>query len=438
MRDLALFTVVMSSLPFILWRPPIGILVWSWLGYMNPHRLTWSFAFSFPFAQVVGLTTILGFIFYKDKGRFPISGLSVTLLFFVFWMTLTTLFALNPELAWPEWDRAIKIQLVTFLTILLMQDERWVKYLIWTIALSLGFYGVKGGIFAILTGGEYLIWGPPKSFIGDNNALALAILMTVPLMVFCLYDAPNKWIKGAWAVAIALSSLSVLISHSRGAFVGVVATLLFVWWKSRHKIYGVLFGIAMLPFVIAFLPEHWFERMSTISEYEEDGSAMGRINAWWFAFNLASDRPLLGGGFRAFQDHLFLRYAPDPLDVHDAHSIYFEVLAEHGFVGLGLFLCIGVLALLKAGRLARLKPSDESLKWIPRLAALLQVSLVSYATTGAFLGLAYFDLYYHVVAVIIVLDVLAKKEKMQSPGAVEATYGSWRRPARQDVDEGTT
>ena len=159
--------------------------------------------------------------------------------------------------------------------------------------------------------------------------------------------------------------------------------------------------------------------MSTISEYEEDGSAMGRINAWWFAFNLAADRPLVGGGFRTFQDHLFLQYAPDPHDVHDAHSIYFEVLAEHGFVGLALFLAIGVLALLHAGRLAKLKPADQSLDWIPRLAGLLQVSLVSYATTGAFLGLAYFDLYYQIVAIIIVLGVLAKRESSRLSGVAE-------------------
>ena len=58
MRDIVLLLAVMGALPFILRRPPIGILVWSWLAYMNAHRLTWGFAYSFPFAQVVGVTRL--------------------------------------------------------------------------------------------------------------------------------------------------------------------------------------------------------------------------------------------------------------------------------------------------------------------------------------------------------------------------------------------
>jgi probable O-glycosylation ligase (exosortase A-associated) len=434
MRDILLILVVFGALPFILWRPPIGILVWSWLGYMNPHRLAWGFAYSFPFAQFVGLTTIIGMLFYKDRGRLPINGLTVLLIVFIFWMTLSTLFSLNPERAWPEWDRAMKIQLISFLTILLMQDERLVKQLVWVIALSLGFFGIKGGIFSIVTAGEYRVLGPPDSFIGDNNSLALALLMVVPLMRFCQLDATNKWIKRAWTGGLVLTCISILISHSRGALVGAIATLMFAWWKSRRKMFGILLGLAMIPLVFAFLPEHWFDRMSTIAEYKEDPSALGRINAWWFAFNLAVDRPLVGGGFRTFTHDLFLKYAPVPDDHHDAHSIYFEVLAEHGFVGLGLFLGIGVLALLQAGRIARLTPSDQRVEWIPRLAALLQVSLVSYAVTGAFLGLAYFDLYYQIVAILIVLNVLARRNIIRLSGVANVQSSELAKPAERNVD----
>lgn len=408
MRDIIVFAVVMGFIPFILMRPAVGILVWSWLGYMNPHRLTWGFAYSFPFAQLVGVATLAGFLFQKDKGRLPITSLTVLLMIFVAWMTLSTVFSLNPDQAWIEWDRTIKIQVVTFLTMLLMQNGERIKQLIWVIALSLGFYGVKGGIFSIATGGNHLVWGPPETFIGDNNTLALALLMTIPLMRFCQMEAPKPWMKHGMTAVMLLSSISILVSHSRGALVGIVATLMFVWWKSRRKLIGIGLVVLALPFVFAFLPDHWFERMSTIQEYDEDASAMGRINAWWFAFNLAVDRPLVGGGFRTFKDELFLIYAPNPEDSHDAHSIYFEVLAEHGFVGLGLFLAIGLLAVLKSGKLAKMSPSRTEDQWIPRLAAMLQISFVSYATTGAFLGLAYFDLYYQLLAVLVVVGLLAK------------------------------
>ena len=102
-------------------------------------------------------------------------------------------------------------------------------------------------------------------------------------------------------------------------------------------------------------------------------------------------------------------------DSHDAHSIYFEVLAEHGFVGLALFLSIGVLALLNTGRLAKLAPQDLRFGWIPSLAAMIQISLVSYATTGAFLGLAYFDLYYQLLAIVVVINLLASQKASPQP-----------------------
>ena len=63
---------------------------------------------------------------------------------------------------------------------------------------------------------------------------------------------------------------------------------------------------------------------------------MGRINAWTMALNLAKDN-FFGGGFSIYESAVFARYAPDP-EARAAHSIYFQVLGEHGFVGLFLFL----------------------------------------------------------------------------------------------------
>lgn len=55
MRDILVTALILGSLPFILRRPYIGILVWAWVSYMNPHRLTWVFAYDLPFAQIVGV-----------------------------------------------------------------------------------------------------------------------------------------------------------------------------------------------------------------------------------------------------------------------------------------------------------------------------------------------------------------------------------------------
>src|SRR3569833_1608939 len=118
---------------------------------------------------------------------------------------------------------------------------------------------------------------------------------------------------------------------------------------------------------------------------------MGRINSWHFAFNLAKDRPIVGGGYHSFTPDLFARYAPDPDDVHDAHSIYFEVLGEHGFVGFALFLLLGWFAWRSCTAIKKEASPHPSGQWMADLASMLQVSFAGYAASGAFLGLAYFE-----------------------------------------------
>ena len=102
-------------------------------------------------------------------------------------------------------------------------------------------------------------------------------------------------------------------------------------------------------------------------------------------------------------------YAPVPEDVHDAHSIYFEVLGEHGFVGLALYLALGWFAWRSCTQVRREAKSRPGGLWLADLVRMLQVSLVGYASSGAFLGLAYFDLYYHLVALVVLAKVQSKR-----------------------------
>ena len=120
MRDLLVIIVVFGALPWIFTRPYIGVLFWSWLGYMNPHRLTWSFAYDFPFAQVVALATLVGLLFSRERKRIPWTPTTAIWVMFVLWMNVTTLFALDPAFAYAEWDRTMKIQLMTLVTLMVM------------------------------------------------------------------------------------------------------------------------------------------------------------------------------------------------------------------------------------------------------------------------------------------------------------------------------
>jgi len=197
-----------------------------------------------------------------------------------------------------------------------------------------------------------------------------------------------------------LSGIAAIGSQSRGGLLAMAAMGLFLWFKSRQKFVTGIYMVIAVAIMASVMPQEWYDRMNTIKTYEEDASALGRINAWHTAFNVASDR-IVGGGFSMFTPSTFRAYAPEPQRVHDAHSIYFQVLGEHGFIGLSLFLSIWLFAWFKAGRIMRYCRKDPEKKWAADLAAMAQVSMVGYAVGGAFLGLAYFDLPYHILVIIV-------------------------------------
>ena len=405
MRDLIVALIVFGLLPIALYRPAVGIYLWSWIGYMNPHRLGWGFAYNFPFAAVVGAVTIIGFLFYKRPKKLPICALTVMMIIFIIWMTITSFMSIrSSEVVFAQWDKVIKIQLVIFLTLMIIKSREELNILIWIVVLSLGFYGVKGGLFTLMTGGNYMVIGPPGTFIEGNTTLALALIMILPLMRYLQLIETRKWIRWGLILAMVLTAVAIVGSHSRGALLAGGAIAFFLWLKSPKKALIGLGTAIFIPLVLMFMPEHWFEKMDTISSYDEDASAMGRINTWWFAFNLAVDHPIFGGGFNVFTPDLFHVYAPDPYDFHDSHSIYFEILAEHGFIGLAIFLMLALLGWRLAAKIKKRTKKDEANHWARDLAAMIQVSLVGYLVGGAFLGLAYYDLYYHLLAMLIITN----------------------------------
>jgi probable O-glycosylation ligase (exosortase A-associated) len=229
-------------------------------------------------------------------------------------------------------------------------------------------------------------------------------------MRFLQLQVSSRWAKVGLLISMLLCVTAVVGTQSRGALLALVAmTLMLLFRGGRHKLLLSATIIVVGGALITFMPTTWDARMSTITNYEEDSSAMGRINAWWMAWHLASDRPL-GGGFDIYNAPTFARYAPVPGDVHAAHSIYFQVLGEHGFVGLGLFLLLWITVWRSATWLRRTGRARRGAEWASDLGSMCQVSLVGYAVGGAFLSLAYFDLPYNLLVLVVVARRCVERE----------------------------
>lgn len=413
MRDLLVLMAVVGAAVYALVHPYVGILAWTWVSIMNPHRLGWSFVVNFPVAMLIAGCTVLGVFITRDRRQWPLAAPVVVLVVFVVWMCITSIFGLYP--IGEMFSRVMKIMFMVVLAMAVLTTRKNIDQLVWVLVLSLGFYGVKGGVFTVLTGGTFRVWGPTGSFIEGNNEVGLAITMTIPLMRYLQLISTGKWIRRGLGAAMVLSALAALGTQSRGTLLAIVAMAGLLWVRSEHKAVSgvVIAGLGLA--LVAFMPAQWEQRMQTIDPARLDLSALGRLNAWAMAWNLAKDRPI-GGGFEVTTPELFARYAPDPNDIHAAHSIYFQVLGEHGFLGLILFLLLWWMVWRWAGRMRRDGQMNAELGWVRHLGSMIQVSLIGYLVGGAFLSLAYFDLPYNLVVLVVICRALLTRET-QAKGA---------------------
>jgi probable O-glycosylation ligase (exosortase A-associated) len=249
--------------------------------------------------------------------------------------------------------------------------------------------------------------------------------MILPLLFYLRTLVAASRVRSLLLVGIFLCFAAILGTQSRGAFVGIAAMGMLLALRSPNRGAYLLLLMGALPFAFLFMPDQWSERMASILDYENDPSALGRINAWWMAFYLAIDNPIFGAGLQGFTRYAFMLYAPEPERVHDAHSIYFEVLGEQGFVGLAIFLALGIATLLKAEEIRKVTVRIPELKWLRDLANMVQLSILGFAVCGLFLGLAYFNFYYMLIAVVVGADSVLQRVRVEQPDLFAVRTKGW-------------
>ncbi len=402
MRGLLFFLAFLSSIPFILFVSPFyGVLAWYVFSLGNFHTLTWGFLGNLYYAWIISIVTCISWLCSRaDPKRLPLTPLVVLTLLFALWMTITSLFALAPgDDVWREWTRDTKVLFMCLVGYALTTTRERVNQLIWVFLLAIGVWGVKGAILGSLRGFT-MIHGPDGGMNAPNNEFGVSLIMVLPLVFYQWQLATNRHLRRGLMVMGFLLGLAVVLTYSRGAVLGVSAMAAVLWLKSRAKIPAAFLILAVAVFAYSFAPEQWFGRMNTIENYEGDSSAQRRLWIWQVSLKIAEAHPLLGGGF-------LVTHWPDATNsvlVHTdlprmevgvaAHSIYFDVLSEHGWVGLVLFLMIGAYSWLNCSWLIRRSRNRPELAWANVLGKMGQAVLAGFWVGGAFQSLAYFDEYW--------------------------------------------
>lgn len=412
MRALGLLFGIVAGFGMTLPYPYVGVLLWSWFALQQPHQEAYGFVQTAPLNLLIAAVT-LGAWFLSRERKVPPGGFlfSMLVIFFV-WITLNSFFAYDPAYSTPYWDQAWKTLLLGAVIGAMATDRTRLYTLAWIIVISLFYYGVKGGIFTIVTGGNFHVQGPGGTIIADNNQLAVALLMTLPFANYLRSQIADKRISGLLVASILLTVIAVIGSYSRGALVGLFALGLVAILRARKRFAYLAVACAMIVFIVLFMPENFFERMQTISTASQDASFEGRIYAWRVAFLYASQHFPFGAGFYAPQlPVIFKQYFPDQIPLA-AHSIYFQVLGEQGFVGLSIYLVILVAAFLRCSRIISVTRGIREQWWAHDLAIAIQASLIVFCVAGAALSMAYYDLFIIDLAMLLPLrDIVLVKEK---------------------------
>jgi probable O-glycosylation ligase (exosortase A-associated) len=394
-------------------RPWVGVLGWFWVSYFVPHSFTWGFGRRLPVAALIGGATLIGFLFSRERKPLPGTWSVILMFLFSVHMTITTMLAYNPELSWIKWNWVAKGFLMTFVTMCLFQDAVRLRSLYMVPAICLGLWGLKSALYVVRTAGGSRVSGPEFSFFGDNNEFGLAVCMALPLMLYLSRDEKRRWVKRLLRLLFATSVVAVLFTYSRGAFLGLSTVLVVLIWRSPWRLRFAAAVVVVSLVAVPLAPQALKDRIASIKEQESadtrDGSVSGRIQAWTTSWRIATQHPLAGEGFRAlWNEDIWNEYfGYNYFVVRDVHSLYFEVMSEHGLVGFGLYVAIMASALVTLGSVRRRWKGHPEYGYLSHYAEMNQLALYPFLVAGAFLSFAYFDLYFLLVGTSTILKVLS-------------------------------
>ena len=400
MRDYVVLIFLAGCIYAALKKPWLGVLSLAVFSYLNPHAYAWGFVRSLPVYYVLFLVVAFRTFTAKDKDSIPKDWRITVFILLWIYFAITSTQAYFPDIAWQRFWFITKIYLPFFFTLVLINTRFKLYCLVVTIAASIGIVAVKGGLFAILHGFSARVYGPPDTQFAENNAFAVAMLICIPLLLIWQRETRNSLFKKGILLAIPIIYAASLCSWSRGALITMTVLTLMLILNSKHKFLAIPLVLVGAFLVKDYLPQEWFGRMHTLETYQEDSSAMSRIEAWIDGWNHTLEHPFVGAGFEGWKF----------VTQRDWHSSYVEMFSEHGFIAFGLWLSLIVGTLISMTTLPKKTFRVEGMEWVANYCFMLRASLICYMVGTAFLGLSYWDLLYHLIFIAVLVKKIALEE----------------------------
>ncbi|WP_294289044.1 putative O-glycosylation ligase, exosortase A system-associated [uncultured Sphingomonas sp.] len=417
-------------------RPFLFVLAYVYIDIVSPQRLTYYLLNAVPISAMAVALAIGAWAAVDDKSdtrMAPRQGLLAILLLYCWYTTLHADFPID---ALSKWEWVWKALAFAIFLPLTLRTKLRIEALLLFMILSAASIIIVGGIKTLGSGGGY---GQLNLMVDNNSGLyegstiSMVAIAIIPVILwftkFGTIFVPDWRVKSfSFALIFACLLIPIGTSTRTGLLcIGLLAVLLLRDTKRRILYLSLMaaVGLAAVP----FLPSSFTERMGTIKTYQADASASTRLAVWQWTMDYVKTHPM-GGGFEAYRqnkiryDKVKVEGAPanatvdTQLEVDSGrayHSAYFEMLGEQGYFGLGLWLLIQLIGLLRMEVLRRRYAKETGeFAWVAPLAAALQNAHFVYLLGAAFIAIAFQPFVYMLIGAQIGLDTYVARRRSET------------------------
>jgi probable O-glycosylation ligase (exosortase A-associated) len=427
-RDLAFVGFLVALLGLGFRRPFLFVLAYAYVDIVAPQHLSYFLLNSIPLSMLIAGLAVGGWLLADHKKDFAVAPRQALMLVLLLWAGFTTMHADFPKFAPDKWEWVWKAMVwAIFLPFALRTRLRLEAYLLF-MTLSAAAIIIVGGIKTAASGGGYgalNLMVTSNSGLYEGSTISTVAIALIPVILWLARHGSifqRDWRVKLFAYNLVFACLLIPVgTEARTGLIciGVLAILMLRDVKRRF-VYAGLIAVAVTV-AVPFLPQSFSSRMGTIQNYQADSSAASRLAVWKWTWDYAREHPL-GGGFEAYrQNNLQVHTvsapgARGPVQEVDwrvqedraraYHSSYFEMLGEQGFPGLGLFLLIHAIGLLRMELVRHRfrRSAEDEQAWISPLATALQGAQIIYLVGSLFVGIAFQPFVWMLIAVQIGFD----------------------------------
>ena len=415
MTDLALSIVALMFVAVGFLSPFVWSLGYIWVDTLLPQRLSYGLLNNIPIAFIMGAGAFLAYLIQDRRSPPRLTLVHILCPIMAIWITLTTTWAVAPVVAWVKWDVSFKVVVFTAFMPFVFRSRVQIEAFLMVLLMSAAAHLLPWGIKTLLTGGGYQqslgLLGVNSATLAESSAVAAITAMFVPLLLwFRTYSllVPGMLVR-TW-VCFGLIVLYLVANVGTFARTGLVAlgilglTMLL---RTKRKVLYLVVATVLGGVLVSVMSDSWTSRISTIQDYQNEGSAYTRILIWKWTLGFAVDHPF-GGGFNSYVTNVIIGAPGDDgkptIQTGRAfHNIFMAALGEHGWPGLILYCTILIGSLVNMQRVIRQARQREDLLWAADLARAAQLGLAILMACGNFIDISFNYIVWDMIALMMCL-----------------------------------